>query len=53
MVLYGLTKNCGCDKSLKKGVFFRLSPTLSDGGKGKKKRRTVPFMQESWNGEVE
>ena len=28
MVLYGLTKNCGCDKSLKKGVFFRLSPTL-------------------------
>ena len=29
MVLYGLTKNCGCDKSLKKGVFFRLSPTLT------------------------
>ena len=29
MVLYGLTKNCGCDKSLKKGVFFRLSPTLN------------------------
>lgn len=28
MVLYGLIKNCGCDKSLKKGVFFRLSPTL-------------------------
>ena len=26
---------------------------LSDGGKGKKKRKTVPFMQESWNGEVE
>ena len=30
MVLYGLTKNCGCDKSLKKGVFFRLSPTLRE-----------------------
>ena len=31
-MIYGfiwLTKNCGCDKSLKKGVFFRLSPTLS------------------------